>query len=362
MSCPYRKDSEIIEKYLLNQLPEEEKSEFENHLKSCNICQEQIQRDRIIVESIQKIGKEELKADLQQQLRESDKVNAGFNWGMILRAAAVLLFFVLTPGIIYYYQEIMPRQATPSDKPTIDEDLSIEPEAGGEITALQEKSRSNEGFARDDETTSKKQKLPAVAPIKKREGDAGRASVAASAERQKEVAAEEMFETESKLDMVRGADLANGARGEPSEVKSEIGKYRYEKNLQSTAPASVSKTEDLLGEQRILSRRSSVDTAIWQFSSDGQIVTVRPVQSQDVLKDGKMLPDSFAVNILRQDSMQLDMEWIIPQMMLDLNPEAIEVGIINKNQLNVFIDSQLIFEMDLMKDSTYAKQIPTQLK
>jgi len=371
MSCSYHKDSDIYEKYLLGQLSEDQKSEFEKHLEGCQNCQEQIQRHQIIIGSLQQIGRAELKAELQKQLKELDDDKVVFNWGMILKAAAVLLFFVLTPGIIYYYQEIMPRQEPkiseimsiqPEEEVTVDEDLSNGTKAGGQLAKPQLEGRSNEEFKTDDKISLGRGDLPSVTSPKKGKEATGSFYQEIPAERQKAASRKELTEAEAELDRIQGADIASGVERKLREEQSDMEIFPYEKNLQTASPASIAKTEEVLGETGALSRRSSLDTPVWQFSSANQIITVRPVQSKDVYRTDNILPDSFAVNILRQDSTQIDMEWLVPQQMLELNPELIQMGIMNKNQLNVFIDSQLLFRMDLYRDSTYAKQIFSQPK
>jgi hypothetical protein len=260
----------------------------------------------------------------------------------------------------------MPRQESeisknllirPEEEVTIDEDLSTGARAGGQLTKPKAESHSNEEFKIDDNISLGRGDLPVVTPLKKENGAKESISPEIPAERQKAAVLKELTEAENKLGRVQGADLDSGMEGKSPVEKTKMEMYPYEKDLQPSVPSSIAKTEDVLGERGALSRRSSVDTPVWQFSSADQIITIRPMQIKDEYQSDNGLPDSFAVNILRQDSKQIDMEWIVPRKMLELNPELIQVGIINKNQLNVFIDSQLIFQMDLHKDSTYAKQI-----
>jgi hypothetical protein len=358
MSCQYQKDSEIAEKYLLDRLSDKEKTEFEKHLRDCPICQERIEREKLLFAALQKIGREELKDDLKEQLQSSAVEKSSYNWGMLLKAAAVLLFFVLTPGIIYYYQEVMPReedqisnelQKPLAEKSRIEGDLLKEEGAGGSSYSA----REPQGMVQDGEIAARSNEGDAVSRSKKTEALSEPAEQTAPVGRDEAGAISNADRIQDKLAIRRSVEEEKVPRSQ----KQGTTEFDREKSLSSTPPATAITAENMAELSEIAPMESKGKPTSWQFSSDGQQINVRPIQTKTGTESEEAFPDSFPVRIIRQDSAQLDMEWIVPQNMIELNPGTIQLGRNDKNQLNVFINSQLLFQMDLQKDSTYARQI-----
>jgi len=109
MDCQYIIKNDLHEKYILGKLDETEKREYEAHLQKCVSCQREYQKQKLLISAIRRIGKQEMKQEIHLQLEPtSQEKRNDANWGMILKVAAALLFFVIAPGLIYYHQNMAP--------------------------------------------------------------------------------------------------------------------------------------------------------------------------------------------------------------------------------------------------------------
>ena len=109
MECKYILDNEIHEKHLLGRLSEKEELEYKAHIESCEKCTSELNRQRLLINGLREIGKGEMKNEILQQVRERRKKRPAQNWGMIIKVAAAVLFIVIAPGMIYYYQNYVPE-------------------------------------------------------------------------------------------------------------------------------------------------------------------------------------------------------------------------------------------------------------
>ena len=356
MSCPYQGDAEIYEKYLLNLLSDDKKKAFEQHLSECDSCQDKLRQERILIEGLRRIGNEEMKTEIRQQAAEFRKNKNRFSWEMMMRAAAVILFLVITPGLIYYYQYVVPQQRTADsgtgavlaeDKDDLSEKYSSttgQEETGDKLRSLQAEKPAA------DEIRQLKEQVTETAPMS-----------AQARQQSPTVVSPEAMEPEPTAMPDRRMDqpaepaekqLSGEAfrkKTEDDRDKSEQEVFEYVAGLSAVSAAGEKSAGSL--------SQVAKETPTWYFSADGQSIVVNPVPAGESGEAGKALPDSFPVTVLQRDSVQLVMRWKIPAGMMELNPESIEVGILDDHQMNIFIDSKLMFTLDLKPDSSQARQV-----
>ena len=178
MACLYNKDSEIYEKYILNRLSDKEQTDFEAHLGSCKICQERLEKEKWLQANLREIGKREMKSEIRKQVELIRTQKNMTDWGMIMRVAAIILFVVITPGIIYYYQYLAPpldehEVAMVSDK---EKEEILTPQAGAAMDYGMKRMKGKDEIATGSPSKKieQEQKFAVTPPSKEREHAQGK--------------------------------------------------------------------------------------------------------------------------------------------------------------------------------------------
>lgn len=117
MDCQYIQQNDFAEKYLREELAESERTAYEEHLQQCAACRKELERQRLLIDGLREIGRAEMKQEIRRQVAERRGAGSGIDWGLLLKVAAVLLFVVITPGVIYYYQFVLPPQPESLEAP-----------------------------------------------------------------------------------------------------------------------------------------------------------------------------------------------------------------------------------------------------
>lgn len=125
MNCDFIRENEIAEKHILGRLPETVRNAYLKHLEQCESCQNDWKAEQTMIGGIKEAGRREMKAEIGRQANALKFHHKTIGRFTLLRAAAVLLFLVLAPGVIYYHQNIMQqehqagklRQQQPAQKP-----------------------------------------------------------------------------------------------------------------------------------------------------------------------------------------------------------------------------------------------------
>lgn len=112
MNCKSIRDPEFMDHYLLGRLPDAQKLKADQHIHSCSDCEQYVQSQRTIIEGIRAVGKEDLVAEIQRQAAyvSETKSEKFFRIETIIRLAAVVLFFVVTPFYFYYNRPVGPSR------------------------------------------------------------------------------------------------------------------------------------------------------------------------------------------------------------------------------------------------------------
>ena len=98
-----------------------------------------------------------------------------------------------------------------------------------------------------------------------------------------------------------------------------------------------------------------------RFISNGNAILVHLKPSEDeaareVLARAidSRLPKSFAVEIITQDSLNLEMTWLVGSEFFKMNPEEIKVEILNEQIMRITIENKYIYETELSKNTNTA--------
>jgi hypothetical protein len=103
MNCNYIREHEIIDAYLLGRLNRDEKEVFEAHVQDCPVCREHLEQRRAIITGIRMAAYDEMKNGLRRQISKLRDERPETDWTVVFKIAAVVLFFTLLPGLIYYH-------------------------------------------------------------------------------------------------------------------------------------------------------------------------------------------------------------------------------------------------------------------
>jgi hypothetical protein len=106
MNHQLAEQTQAVDKYLLNELNEAERLEFEEHYFDCQICAEQLQHNTIVVDNLKQVLREERRDSAEQRVSATAK--PGRRWlGWLKPAAIVPAFAALALALIVGYQNFV---------------------------------------------------------------------------------------------------------------------------------------------------------------------------------------------------------------------------------------------------------------
>jgi hypothetical protein len=397
MNCQIIKDNEYHEKYLLERLSQKELAEYKQHLKECESCRKELENQLLVIGSLREIGKKQMKDEIRWQV-EKQKIGADrFNWNMVLKIAAVILFFVITPGMIYYYSTFSPAVEKKSDtvreiafgettedakEPSLSEistekerveaekrkrDLALEKPKDIEQKAVSEEITPKPEITIDDEdqffATSEsktKQSLDKLTRMPVSPAEKG-APTAASTEswkgREKQVtdyvATTPSKQSEHEYEGIETTKRLDKKVGLSSSVE-EPSQHTY--SYQSMIPTSAEKS--LLSEKLDKSKLGSLIPQTWLFQSDKRQIQVEVKLSERPKEEAteNQLPVQFPVEVLRRDSLNLYMQWFVNPTLYSLNPQEIIIQSTNSDTLIMTAQNKYIYLIPLTDHVSQASQ------
>ncbi len=89
----WTEDRELLELYVLGQVSEEEKLKLKQHVETCAVCREAVEREADFVRKVRAYGREQLRIRLKEKIGEASGP-AKIPWPHIASAAAVLVLVV----------------------------------------------------------------------------------------------------------------------------------------------------------------------------------------------------------------------------------------------------------------------------
>jgi len=376
MDCNFIEKNEIHEQYLLHTLSDEEKHEYERHIRDCDRCRKELEHQRLILGGIRQIGREEMKLEIKRQVEEYRKQTAGSNWMLILKTAAVILFLVLAPGMIYYYQYYAPFE---EQKQTL---RKSQPESPAEeidkistrgIGALAGKEMESEPAAQENKGSVDEDASPITIRIPK---DRTLPEKTTKSEPTKEPELSEVSELKAKSNMERldlsrkkiethlsqsgvaASDelLPQAGEGQAISGKGVVSEKIFRYNMTS-APKSQTQ-EDM--SKSLYSQTNEIGAASdqrqLQYSSLNNNINVTLESSSVPLenRDNTDFPIQFPVNILKKDSAEIDMVWRVSPSLFNINPNEILFQLPDSNTLQFNIQKKFTYQIDMRKKNTEA--------
>ena len=403
MKCQDILQNELHEKNILDQLDGSEKEKYELHLKECKDCQGELKNQRTLISGIRAAGLAEMKNEIKRQVEIGELNHPGMTWGRLSKIAAVLFIFVLTPGVIIYLSKSNPELVPTAEQKTEnaleaipysvsdaategrrdivstemmpDADLKVlkipkQKDAEGNIIFKKNESPRLDALKLTFEETKKAKRTT--------EMDKQETPIRAEPVQSKIVLQEEVstFKDE-KEDAFLKSNLAATPKESQSkrqiddldETKSEAyrfaGDYRESRVYFYAAPEiglkkkSHSRQRDTL---RFDTRKSTEQTVSdLRFISNGNAILVHLKASEDEAARELLAraidsrpPKSFAVEIITQDSLNIEMNWLVESEFLKVKPDQIKIEILNDQVMRVVIEDQFIYETDLGKNTNTA--------
>ncbi|MEJ2637718.1 MAG: hypothetical protein P8184_20845 [Calditrichia bacterium] len=409
MDCQYIEKYDVHEKYILGRLTGEEAGQYEAHLKSCISCQREFEKQKLLISGIREAGQREMKEEIRRQVKAAKlKEKRGMDWGMVLKAAAAVLFFVIAPGMIYYYQHISPdyEKSIAAKKEVKATDSEIAAPAAGaadEMVRLQKtetefgKTLTEQSVSRQEPSaekgrprkmttvprqakegaeTGKRLKLSVPDPkaataveqreeIKKSEIRSGpgeprsagenEAAKASSGPRPIESAGSGLKQIrtgESSRQNAPPSPLRDALRDSPEQQEKDMARSPgYAEPLDG--PGLMTLSRDAIPEMKL--RVYPDETVDLILKAGKQRVEIRliPSQTSHNLQETGQLPEQFPVRITARDSAGWKMQWMAPSAMMEQDLGKTVVTRSGSRMMFRLPDSS-IYRIDLQSDTTRA--------
>lgn len=380
MNCQYIKENETHEKYILDRLNESDKNKYLYHLKKCDACHEEFEKQRSFIFSIREIGKREMKSDIAIQVQELKSRKTVFDWDMILKVAAIFFFLVITPGLVYYYQTVEPPKT--AELIDIDEYNQItvaEKERSTEVVQLKTvekkipKSESEELLPPAPRTRSSA-KSTVDNRLAKTLSNAGGST------------GKKLKKNEVRLENESVPLAEKSIPKSPQPVDKDIPNIEYfSKPLhQKTDEKSLDEMNDLMGKSADATRakiqtesysenqiqsasikkhkykkdgfRVQKQEQLLQFENNGKIIhVIMEIHSQELEEDKESLfPITFPVQIQQKDSLALHMKWFVNSKFINVNNQDISLTLAKKNIAYIALFEKIFYEINLLRKKTEA--------
>jgi hypothetical protein len=416
MDCKTILENDLHERYVLGLLDESEKLKYEQHLDGCDSCQKQLEHERTLISGIRGVGRQEMKAEIRRQVEIEKSGKATVSWGMISKVAAVLLFVVITPAVIYYSQidtpdeiPILPKseeqiapeqQADEASAEKLPDRLTREPhdlktaEAPEQAPIQGDVGAKSEGVAKikpsgkrgetgegDPASVDVKTEMPeksgarGKAVLSAEKDASAMESVPGQSETEKEMLVDEERiksllslkkrespaispdASEDRIAAFRAAqtqqDQPAQARGQLTKVKTaRVRTYGYEKG---TMPPLGSKLQEQ--EADVAEAESRVIAlSDLEFRSNGRTLVVHLwLSAQYPPRGDESKPlESFEVGLSARDSLRWEMNWYVDSGFLDYDPAKMWMQSQEVEIMLVHIEDGINYRIDLRNDSTRA--------
>jgi hypothetical protein len=374
MSCRYIDNPDIYEDYIFERLGVLEKEEFKEHLKECPDCQKELEKQRSLIIALREIGKEEMKREIKAQAENWASRGSRFDWSLYMKIAAAVLFFVIAPGIIYYYQHLSPyMKSVTTDthrkgpqtvtRPEVmakgksDEIVSKEISPLAEAETDQKKISDQRGAVSEPAVTEKdeltvsrsapvtttgesnrQKNIPDFVPIPPQVSPVSTPSADKDREMSRKVVAESAGQLELKSLAPRSSNEPAGSR------PVQLGKSASEIPLETEEALNIT-PDRIAGE--------------WVLNSDKRVVTITLLKSDEKYTYGisPQYPLICPVRISGQDTSSVTLFWQIPGHFPSSDqtrPVIIEDSI---RSLSIRFGASALYRIDLSKNPTEARLV-----
>lgn len=370
MKCQYREDPEIYEYYLLDRLSPEAKREFEAHLRDCPLCQKELALHRILISGIRETGKKEMKTEIQRQVKNRQAQPSPTNWEIYLRVAAVVLFLVIAPGMIYYYWQVLPGKQQDLFQTPAEKSLPRQPD---KITGLPPSTELSEEkkllIAKSEELKREKDQDVSQA-VNETEGIEERAAAvekpvpptaisSSSPEADQEVSAVDMVkQSGEEVEAAGSISTGKGAREDKASqllpapatfFAFDSCQIQFEKSTQNM----------LLPDQSRSEASKEALPEVWQFRQNTQTIQISLQQDRRIAEQPKIseLPEKFPVQMIQGIYPNLQMVWQLDTSLVKIDPRQVRILVDSSNNLIVQLPSGVQYLINTRTDSTEAVMI-----
>jgi len=401
MKCQDILQTELHEKYILDQLDGSEKEKYESHLKECKDCQAELKTQRVLISGIRQAGLAEMKNEIKRQVEISELNHPGMTWGRLSKIAAVLFIFVLSPGVIIYLSKSNPElvptaeqeiENAPEDIPySVTEAategrrdiMSTEMMQDADLKVLKIPKQKDTGGKK----IVKKNESPKLDALKLTFDETKKAKITTEMDKQEmqirvesaqpQMALQEEVSTfkNEKEDAVLKSNFA--ATPKESQPKGQIddldkakreahrfaGDYRENRVYVYEALEIGLKKKSQSRQRKTFLGMQSTEQMVsdLRFISNGQVILIHLRTSADETAREVLArtadvrpPKSLAVEIITQDSLTLEMNWLVGSEFFKMNPEEIKVEILNEQIMRITIENKYIYETALSKNTNTA--------
>lgn len=392
MDCKYIRQNDIHEKYVMNRLSEAEKSEYEKHIEGCSSCREELNKEREIVEGIQRVGLQEMKNEIQQQVTDVKTRKQKLDWQMILKVAAVIFLIAIIPSAIYYFQT---EQGEPISQLVKPKDSKLENESFAYDEALvKDKTETREKTAQPSPKSSVLLKEPVIREqdVSENAPEEDQLTVSSGAVSEKggrgygyagteteDIKAmtdsDSILEEESEVEQPQIKIIDQQEKDFLSQILSKGIEYQYVGTESEEEKISRFKTQEMTTAQQydaITSKKLAPETNLMKkgigsvdskptnisnavYKSNEKRISINFLLADRELEINKesKLPRSFEVRIYKRDSLNWTMNWYVNNEFLEYNPYQMKI-VVNKLKLYTIILDAYIYEIDTSVDSTTA--------
>ncbi len=323
MTCQEIIRAELHELYLLDRLPDAQKSDYEAHLRDCPRCQQRLQHEKELLAGIQNAGRVAMKQEIQKQVLAAKTIRAN-RWSSVYRIAALVFILVLTPTVFFVYK----TQVKQADL-TRPQTEAIPPK---EAILLPEKSMSSPDMdvVISEEETKERDSQPAGAGSglrqsrKEKKQDAGH-----SPEPQKP------RQEADKLEKAEDMRLPVQTRMAPNMLKKKPApgkKLEMTTALSRTAAKRSAREYEQVAE---LDDSESTGLAKWTFQVGNKQIVVNPVIAEAFKDQADIYPRSFAVELLSLNKHTWTMTWRLPKHMTQFANDALQMNFTGRDSIRV---------------------------
>jgi hypothetical protein len=311
-----------------------------------------------------------MKAEIRQQISERQLKSTTINWGIYLRMAAVVLFLVIAPGMIYYYWQILPEQQRKLSQAPVEKYLPGQPDKKSEQVAEVElsevkeqlKSKSEEPRAEKYQDLSKV--TNEITGIEERTAPAEKLFSASPVT----TTAQEADQERAAIDLVKKgregweevADIPDGKGGrqdEATQVLAAPGVYFEFDSSQLYFDKSTQEMQ-LLGQSKSEAGQAA-EPGFWQFRQNTQTIQISLQQDSRVAarKKSTEFPEKFPVQLIQNNYPDLQMVWQLDTSLIKIDPRQIQILVDPGKNLIVQLPSGVQYLIDTRQDSTEAVMI-----
>jgi len=390
MNCQYINTNDLHEKYLLDQINESLKVEYLSHIRECDDCRTELERHRILIYSVRQAGKNEMKSEIARQVKELKAKNKIVDWGLIYKIAAIFLILVITPGLVYYYQNVeQPKQSEEFDA----ESLFMEK---NNINTPESTDKTDQIKTVSTKHTREKRAEAAKSYSQKGEKKSGTQFVSDDGMNEIELLAgggvssdKLSLENESKEPVVvispaaplyskkellpskkfiKPIAVTYAINSKSSDAVSKLSKKKNEiitsnsiNPLENSRTIDSDKNNSMAGgrvrksNSILMQQESPKGIYNLEYLNDNMtiIVNVELLKESSFWATSEMIPEKFAVIISEKDSSQLKMNWLINDAFLKVEPNDIRL-ILQQDTVFINVPGNIYYQIPLQTDSTYA--------